>query len=90
LGINQDVQFWVAQFLMTLGRWISRSPDLSGTLQAIVLFDEPDLYLPAVRQPATKEMMEHLLKQARSAGLGLLLATQSPADLPPLAGVPSS
>src|SRR5262249_320363 len=37
-------------------------------------------YLPAVRQPATKEPMEHLLKRARSAGLGLLLATQSPGD----------
>ena len=46
----------------------------------MVLFDEADLYLPAVRQPATKEPMEHLLKRARSAGLGLLLATQSPGD----------
>ena len=80
LGTNQDVQFWVAQFLMTLGRWISRSPAPSGSLQAVVLFDEADLYLPAVRQPATKEPMEHLLKRARSAGLGLLLATQSPGD----------
>ncbi len=26
LGSNQDVQFWVAQFLMEVGRWISRSP----------------------------------------------------------------
>jgi len=80
LGTNQDVQFWVAQFLMTLGRWISRSPHPSGSLQAVLLFDEADLYLPAVRQPATKEPMEHLLRRARSAGLGLLLATQSPGD----------
>jgi len=80
LGNNQDVQFWVAQFLMTLGRWISRSPAPSGTLQAVVLFDEADLYLPAVRQPATKEPMENLLRRARSAGLGLFLATQSPGD----------
>ena len=80
LGTNQDVQFWVAQFLMTLGRWISRSPHPSGLLQAVLLFDEADLYLPAVRQPATKEPMEHLLRRARSAGLGLLLATQSPGD----------
>ena len=46
----------------------------------MLLFDEADLYLPAVRQPATKEPMEHLLRRARSAGLGLLLATQSPGD----------
>ncbi len=80
LGSNPDVQFWVSQLLMALGRWISKSPAPDGTLQAVVLFDEADLYLPAVRQPATKEPMEHLLKRARSAGLGLLLATQSPGD----------
>jgi energy-coupling factor transporter ATP-binding protein EcfA2 len=80
LGNNQDVQFWVAQFLMTLGRWISRSPATSGSPQAVVLFDEADLYLPAVRQPATKEPMQNLLRRARSAGVGLLLATQSPGD----------
>jgi DNA helicase HerA-like ATPase len=80
LGHCQDVQFWVAQFLMEVARWISRSPAPDGTLQAVLLFDEADLYLPAVRQPASKEPMEHLLRRARSAGLGLLLATQSPGD----------
>jgi hypothetical protein len=45
-----------------------------------LLFDEADLYLPAIRQPPTKEPMEDLLRRARSAGLGLLLATQSPGD----------
>jgi DNA helicase HerA-like ATPase len=44
------------------------------------MFDEADLYLPAVRQPASKEPMENLLRRARSAGLGLLLASQSPGD----------
>ena len=80
LGNNENAQFWVSQLLMALARWISKSPAPDGTLQAVVLFDEADLYLPAVRQPATKEPMEHLLKRARSAGLGLLLATQSPGD----------
>ena len=80
LGNNQDVQFWVAQFLMEVGRWIGRSPASDGTLQAVLLFDEADLYLPAIRQPASKEPMENLLRRARSAGLGLLLATQSPGD----------
>lgn len=78
LGPAQDVQFWVAQFLMEMARWSSRAP--SKTLQAVVLFDEADLYLPAVGKPSTKEPMENLLKRARSAGLGLLLATQSPGD----------
>ena len=52
------MQFWVAQFLMEVGRWIGRSPAPDGTLQAILIFDEADLYLPAVRQPASKEPME--------------------------------
>ena len=80
LGSSQDVQFWIAQFVMEVGRWISRAPAPDGTLQAVLMFDEADLYLPAVRQPASKEPMEHLLRTARSAGLGLLLATQSPGD----------
>ncbi len=80
LGSGQDVQFWIAQFLMEVGRWISRAPAPDGTLQAVLMFDEADLYLPAVRQPASKEPMENLLRRARSAGLGLLLATQSPGD----------
>ena len=78
LGPDQDIQFWVAQFLMEMARWTSRAP--SRALQAVLLFDEADLYLPAAGKPPTKEPMENLLKRARSAGLGLLLATQSPGD----------
>src|SRR5439155_940306 len=52
-----------------------------GRLQAVFLFDEADIYLPAgTRQPATKAPMEDLLKRARSAGVGVFLATQSPGD----------
>jgi hypothetical protein len=80
LGPNQDIQFWVSQLLVALGRWASLSPSPAGRLQAVFLFDEADLYLPATRQPATKEPMENLLRRARAAGLGFLLATQSPGD----------
>jgi hypothetical protein len=79
LGEQAAAEFWVAQLLIGLGRWTGKAP--SGRLQAVFLFDEADLYLPAQRQPATKAPMESLLKQARSAGVGLLLATQSPGDL---------
>jgi len=78
LGDEHDVLFWVAQFLVELGRWTSRHPQ--KVLQAVVMFDEADLYLPAMRKPATKEPMEHLLKRARSAGLGIFLASQNPGD----------
>ncbi len=78
LGEEQDVLFWIAQLLVELGRWASRNP--RKELQALVMFDEADLYLPASKKPATKEPMEHLLKRARSAGLGILLASQNPGD----------
>ncbi|WP_246196263.1 helicase HerA-like domain-containing protein [Aquisphaera giovannonii] len=80
LGNNQDIQFWVAQLLMELARWASRHPAPDGSLQAVAMFDEADLYLPAVGKPASKEPMENLIRRARSAGLGLFLATQNPGD----------
>lgn len=79
LGDNANILFWVSQFLLDLNRYAQKNP--SSKLQAVVLFDEADLYLPAVGKPSTKEPMESLLKRARSAGLGILLATQSPGDL---------
>ncbi|WP_121970641.1 helicase HerA-like domain-containing protein [Leptolyngbya sp. BC1307] len=79
LGDNANILFWVSQFLLDFNRYAQKHP--SGKLQAVVLFDEADLYLPAQGKPSTKEPMESLLKRARSAGIGILLATQSPGDL---------
>jgi hypothetical protein len=73
--------FWVSQFLLAVDRWRQKNPAPAGVLQAVFLFDEADKYLPAVRQPASKGPMEGLLKRARSAGVGVFLATQSPGDL---------
>jgi hypothetical protein len=73
------VLFWVSQLLLETYRWASQHP--SSKLQAVLLFDEADLYLPAVGKPATKQPMENLLRRARSAGVGVMLATQSPGDL---------
>ncbi|SEU19229.1 helicase HerA domain-containing protein [Stigmatella erecta] len=78
LGDNNNVLFWVSQLLIDVTRWLSRNP--CPTLQAVLMFDEADMYLPAMRQPSTKQPMENLIKRARSAGLGLMLATQSPGD----------
>ena len=79
LGDAQSQLFWVSQFLMEVGRYAARNP--SEELQGVLLFDEADQYLPAVQKPATKGPMENLLKRGRSAGLGLMLATQNPGDL---------
>jgi hypothetical protein len=79
LGDNENILFWVAQFLSEALRFCQRNP--SDDLQAMVMFDEADLYIPANSKPATKEPLESLLKRARSAGMGIMLATQSPGDL---------
>jgi hypothetical protein len=78
LGDPAKIDFWVSQLLVAVSRWCAKSPQ--PRLQAVFLFDEADQYLPAVRQPATKAPMEDLLKRARSAGVGIFLATQSPGD----------
>ncbi len=79
LGDNARILFWVSQLLLETNRWASQHP--ASQLQAVLLFDEADMYLPAMSQPATKQPMEDLLKRARSAGVGVMLATQSPGDL---------
>ncbi len=79
LGDNENILFWVSQFLSEALRFCQRNPN--DDLQAVVMFDEADLYIPANAKPATAEPLQSLLKRARSAGLGLMLATQSPGDL---------
>jgi DNA helicase HerA-like ATPase len=79
LGDDAGALFYVSQLLLELNRFASRSP--SPTLQAAVMFDEADIYLPATSRPPTKAPLESLLKRARSAGVSVMLATQSPGDL---------
>ncbi len=79
LGDNENILFWVSQFLTEALRFSQRNPN--EELQAVIMFDEADLYIPANAKPATSEPLQSLLKRARSAGIGMLLATQSPGDL---------
>jgi ABC-type lipoprotein export system ATPase subunit len=79
LGDDAAILFWVSQLLLELNRFASRTP--SPALQAAVMFDEADIYLPATSKPPTKPPLESLLKRARSAGISVVLATQSPGDL---------
>ncbi|MBV9488892.1 MAG: ATP-binding protein, partial [Verrucomicrobia bacterium] len=78
-GLNEATFFWLAQFLSALGRFAKSHP--SAQLQLLVMIDEADRYLPANSVPITKPPLENLLRRGRSAGIGLLLATQSPGDL---------
>ncbi len=79
LGDNENILFWVSQFLSEALRFCQRNP--ADELQALLMLDEADLYIPANGKPATAEPLQSLLKRARSAGLGIMLATQSPGDM---------
>src|SRR5690606_7890589 len=63
LGDNENILFWVSQFLSEALRFCQRNPN--DELQAVVMFDEADLYIPANAKPATAEPLQSLLKRAR-------------------------
>ncbi|HEY6175217.1 MAG TPA: DUF87 domain-containing protein [Kofleriaceae bacterium] len=73
------LQFWISRLLVELARLARKRP--SKTLQAAVLFDEADAYIPATANPPTREPMFELLRRARSEGVGIVLVTQNPGDL---------
>ena len=58
---QESALFWVAQFLLEMGRFAAKRP--SSRLQGVVLFDEADMYLPAVGKPVTKEETENALRR---------------------------
>ena len=65
LGDNENILFWVSQFLSEALRFCQRNPN--DELQAVVMFDEADLYIPANSKPATAEPLQSLL-EARPLG----------------------
>jgi AAA ATPase domain/Helicase HerA, central domain len=79
LGDGPMQQFWVARLLTALDRLAVKRPrqDLAGA----IFLDEVERYLPSGGQPPAKEPMFSLLRRARTRGLGVLLASQNPADL---------
>ncbi len=79
LGDVSRIQSWVAHLVGCLSRYAARTP--SSVLRTLFLLDEADLFMPAgSAKPPSKEPLQDLLKRARTAGLGLVLASQSPAD----------
>jgi hypothetical protein len=79
LGDVERIQSWIAHLLACLSRYAARSP--SPELRTVFMIDEADLFMPAgAAKPPSKEPLQDLLKRARAAGLGIVLASQSPAD----------
>jgi L-aminopeptidase/D-esterase-like protein/DNA helicase HerA-like ATPase len=78
----QDAErMFVTSLLLTeVVSWVRAQPGTSS-LRAILYMDEVFGYLPPVANPPSKAPLLTLLKQARAAGLGVVVATQNPVDL---------
>jgi len=77
---DTERMFFVSLLLNQVLGWM-RSQQGTTSLRAILYMDEIYGYLPPTAMPPSKKPMMLLLKQARAFGLGILLATQNPADL---------
>lgn len=72
--------FFVTLLFSAVETWM-RAQTGTTTLRALIYFDEIFGYLPPTRNPASKQVMLRMLKQARAFGVGLVLATQNPVDV---------
>lgn len=77
---DAERMFFVSLLLGQVLAWMRGRPG-TGSLRALLYMDEVMGYLPPVAEPPSKRALLTLLKQARAFGLGLVLATQNPADL---------
>jgi hypothetical protein len=77
---EQERMAFVTALLGHLVGWMRRQPGSSG-LRALVVLDEATGYLPPVAAPPSKGPLLTLIKQGRSQGVGVLVATQNAADL---------
>lgn len=72
--------FFVTLLLSAFETWMRSQPG-STSLRALLYFDELFGYLPPQRNPPSKTPLLRMLKQARAFGVGLVLASQNPADV---------
>jgi hypothetical protein len=77
---DRERMFVVTLVLGELVSWM-RSQSGTASLRAILYVDEIFGFLPPVAEPPSKRPLLTLLKQARAFGLGVVVATQNPADL---------
>lgn len=77
---DRERMFVVTLLLNQMVGWMRRQSGQTA-LRALLYMDEVQGYFPPVANPASKAPMMTLLKQARAFGLGIVLATQNPADL---------
>ncbi len=77
---DAERMFFVSMLLGATLSWMRRQPGTSS-LRALLYMDEIFGYFPPTANPPSKKPLLTLMKQARAFGLGVVLATQNPADL---------
>jgi len=79
LTSQEDKEIFIALLCSAMYQWMLT---LDGSqLWGMLYMDEVAPYLPPVKNPASKQGLMLLLRQARKYGLCCLLATQSPGDI---------
>lgn len=77
---DAERMFFVTLLLNEYVSWMRRQPGTSS-LKTVLYMDEVYGFFPPIATPPSKKPMLTLLKQARAFGVGIVLATQNPADL---------
>ena len=77
---DAERQLAVSRILAAVVRWFRAQPG-TNRLRALIYLDEVAGYAPPTAEPATKQPILTILKQARAFGVGMVLATQNPVDL---------
>ena len=77
---DAERMFFVTLLFSAVESWM-RTQTGTPSLRSLIYFDEIFGYLPPVANPPSKSVMLRMLKQARAFGVGLVLATQNPADV---------
>lgn len=77
---DSERMFFVSLLLEQVLAW-TRGQSGTSSLRALLVMDEVYGFLPPLGAPPSKGPLLRLLKQARAFGLGIVLATQNPADL---------
>jgi hypothetical protein len=77
---DAERMFFISLLLNQVVGWM-RTQSGTSSLRALVYMDEIFGFFPPVANPPSKTPLLTLLKQARSFGVGVVLATQNPVDL---------
>ena len=77
---DAERMFFVSLLLNEVVAWM-RTRSGTQSLRALLYMDEIFGFMPPVENPPSKRPFLTLLKQARTFGLGIVVATQNPVDL---------